>query len=104
MLTKLGDAMSNVNKNQDAKLALDDFVAGLRLAAPLLDFEIVDKASTAYVDEPDAPEQLVGINIDEVLILDLYPSESGMSDVDPEVMYGVPNAIALEIKMHNQFE
>jgi hypothetical protein len=101
---KMGEAMSNVNKNQDAKLALDDFVAGLRLAAPLLDFDIVDKASTAYVDEADAPQQLVGINIDGALILDFFSSESGMSDVDPEVVYGVPKAIALEIKKHNQFE
>lgn len=74
----------------------------LHVAYPALDPQVVSKSTTSYVDDPDVASELIGIVIEDCLILDPSVSDCGRFEVNSHEAYGVPASIANRIKVHNQ--
>lgn len=77
-------------------------MAALQAAHPELTFEITEKAETAYVDDAEYADRLIGLLAYEMLIIDPFTSSCGRFEVDPHVTYGLPMAAADELLRHNQ--
>jgi hypothetical protein len=77
-------------------------IAALQAAHPELTFEITEKAETAYVDDAEYADRLIGLLVDDMLIIDPFASSCGRFDVDPHVSYGLPLAAAKEVVKHNK--
>lgn len=68
---------------------------------PELSWEIVDKESTAYVDD-DVANRLIGLVFDEITVFDLFSSECGRFQVSPDEAYAVPSSTAQILSAHNK--
>jgi hypothetical protein len=77
-------------------------IAALQAAHPELTFEITEKADTAYVDDAEYADRLIGLLADDMLIIDPFTSPCGRFEVNPHVTYGLPSAAAIDLLRHNQ--
>lgn len=78
-------------------------VARLRTQHPRIDFQIISKSDTAYADDDAVPAQLIGVVVDGMQIHDPFASSCGEHfTADPETEYGLPKAVAEQIKKHNR--
>jgi hypothetical protein len=77
-------------------------IAALQAAYPELTFENTEKAETAYVDDAEYADRLIGLLADDMLIIDPFSSSCGRFDVDPHATYGLPLAAANEVVRHNK--
>jgi len=70
-------------------------------AHPSLSFDIVGKADTAFADDPTYNEELIGVVTQDMMIVDPYISSCGRFTVSPEEAYGIPAAVAVQIRANN---
>jgi hypothetical protein len=77
-------------------------IAKLRLIYPKMVWEIGDKDETSYVDD-EVSDRLLGLVTADTIIFDLFSSECGRFEVDPEQQYGVSLPVAEAVKKFNKF-
>jgi hypothetical protein len=73
----------------------------LQTAHPDLTFQVVTKAQTAFADDAEYADTLVGVVVEDVLILDPFVSSCGRFRVLPEEAHGIPESAAKLILAHN---
>lgn len=73
---------------------LENVLLQLRALHPTHTFEPIDKASTAHADDDRYPDQMIGVNVDGVLIVDPYFSSCGRFYVDPQTAHSIPKSLA----------
>lgn len=59
-----------------------------------LTLETVDRASTAHADDDRYPDQMIGVDVEGVLIVDPYFSSCGRFYADPQAAHGIPRSLA----------
>lgn len=77
-------------------------LAAFQAAYPDLTFETIDKAETVHAEDAEYAGTLIGVVVDDVLIVDPFVSSCGRFDVDPDEAYGLPAALAKQLLAHNQ--
>lgn len=77
-------------------------LAELRATNPNLTFEAAHKAETAYADDEEYADELVGVVVDDVLIVDPTTSSCGRFDVDSAAEYGIPKVVCDAIIQNNK--
>ena len=78
-----------------------DLLASLREEYPTITFDVISKAETAHVDDERAADNLVGVIVNDCVIVDPFLSECGRFEVDPGPAYNVPAALALRLRNIN---
>ena len=76
-------------------------LAELQAAHPDLDFQVIDKVETAYADEAQYPDQLIGFLSKDVLIVEPFRSTCGRFTAMPDSDYGLSESAARLIRDHN---
>lgn len=76
-------------------------LAAFQAAYPALSFETVTKVETVHADDSEYAETLIGVAVNDVLIVDPFVSSCGRFDVEPEEAYGLCAALAKQLVAHN---
>lgn len=77
-------------------------LAQLREANPTLTFDTMPKAESAYVDDEEYVDELIGVVVDYFFIVDPTTSTCGRFDVDPVDAYGIPQHVTDAMMNHNK--
>jgi hypothetical protein len=92
-----GDNLEEFNFS-DPELAVEK----LRLIYPKMIWEVASKDETSYVDD-EVSDILLGLVTTDAVIFDLFSSECGRFEVDPEQQYGISLSVAKAVKKFNKF-